>query len=342
MSKKLVFGLFVLAVLFAGCKKKDGQSERENESESTLAEVATISLGFSTNLEDPRGVASVLFKDEVEKNSNGRIKIVIHPNGELGGDGELIEGVIKGTVDMTVSSAGNFAVYATKLGISAMPFLFNDFAQAWKFMDSDLVKDVNKSLEDFGIVVLSHFDNGFRCVTTTKTPVNSTADMKGLNIRTPPNQIVMETMSALGANPKPYDFPKLKQALKDGIFDSQENPIPIIYNNQFYEVQKYLAVTNHSYDAMPLVIRKELWDMFGDSDKKIILDAAIKAQELDRKLVKEQTDSYVSKLAEAGMTITTPDLNEFAKATSGVMDVFTNIYGGETLDRLKKWKSEQQ
>lgn len=331
--KFALIGICVLALL-SSCNKKKESQVAEKQSDVEKAVSATISLGFSTNLEDPRGVASILFKEEVEKNSNGRIKIDIHPNGELGGDGALIEGVINGKVDMTVSSAGNFAVYATKLGISAMPFLFSDFNEAWAFMDGELVAGVNKTLEEFGIVVLSHYDNGFRCVTTTNRPVKSVADMKGLNIRTPPNQIVMETMSALGATPKPYAFNELKKALRDGLFDSQENPIPVIYNSKLYEEQKYLAITNHSYDAMPLVIRKDLWDIFSDSDKDIILAAAKKAQDLDRKLVKEQTDSYVSKLKEAGMTITTPDLKAFQSATSGVMNVFTNVYGEELLKKL--------
>ena len=335
-SRLILAGLCGFVLLFLSCnKKKAVQATVERKQEESKIENAVISLGFSTNMEDPRGVASLLFKDEVEKASNGRIKIDIHPNGELGGDGALIEGVINGKVDMTVSSAGNFAVYATKLGISAMPFLFSDFEDAWAFMDGYLVSEVNKTLEEFGIVVLSHFDNGFRCVTTTKRPVKSVADMKGLNIRTPPNQIVMETMSALGANPKPYAFNELKKALRDGLFDSQENPIPVIYNSKLYEEQKYLSITNHSYDAMPLVIRKELWDMFSPADKAILLSAAKKAQELDRKLVKEQTASYVGKLREEGMTIITPDLKAFKKATSGVMDVFTTVYGEELLMKLK-------
>jgi tripartite ATP-independent transporter DctP family solute receptor len=236
---------------------------------------------------------------------------------------------------MTVSSAGNFAVYATKLGISAMPFLFSDFESAWAFIDSDLVAGVNKTLEEFNIVVLSHFDNGFRCVTTTKKPVKSVRDMKGLNIRTPQNQIVMETMSALGANPKPYDFTKLKQALTDGLFDSQENPIPIIYNSKLFEEQNYLAITNHSYDAMPLVIRKSLWDTIPAGDRQILIEAAKKAQDLDRQLVKAQTESYVDLLKKAGMTVTTPNLKEIAEATSGVINTFSTVYGDELIAKMK-------
>ena len=235
----------------------------------------TIKLGYSTNSSDPRGVASKLFKEEVEKNSKGNIKVEIYDSAKLGSDTQLIEGVINGTVDMTVSSAGNFGVYATNIGVSALPFLFTDFNKAWKFMDSQIVADVNKELEATNIVVLAHYDNGFRCVTTTNKPVNKVADMKGLHIRTPANQIVMETMMALGAKPEPLDFGKLPAALKAGQFDSQENPIPVIYNNKLYEVQKYLSVTNHSYDAMPLVIRKDLWKKFSAADQKIIKDAEI-------------------------------------------------------------------
>lgn len=326
----------VALISFSACKKQQKPVVSSAKPEKMqMPEYITITLGFSTNMEDPRGVASKLFKDEVEKNSNGRIKIDIHADGELGSDADLIQNIISDSVDMTVSSAGNFAVYATKMGISAMPFLFSDFDSAWTFMDSDLIKDVNKTLEEFNIVVLSHYDNGFRCVTTTNKPVKAVKDMKGLNIRTPPNQIVMETMSTLGANPKPYAFNELKKALKDGLFDSQENPIPVIYNSKLFEEQKFLAITNHSYDAMPLVIRKTLWDNLSESDHQILLDAAKKAQDLDRNLVKTQTESYVDRLKKAGMTITTPDLKEFAKATSGVIDTFATVYGEELVSKIK-------
>lgn len=336
-AKLLSAGLICSALFLTSCSKNNkNETFNTNEKKTSYIDEATISLGFSTNMEDPRAVASLLFKDEVEKNSGGRIKITIFSDGTLGSDTELIEGLMNNSVDMTVSSAGNFAVYATKVGISALPFLFSTFEDAWTFMDSELISQVNKNLEDFGIIVLSHYDNGFRCVTTTNRPINKVEDMKGLNIRTPPNQIVMETMLSLGANPKPYAFNELKKALKDGIFDSQENPIPVIFNSKLYEEQKYLAITNHSYDAMPLAIRKELWNSFSPADKEIILAAAKKAQMLDRELVKKQTEDYVDKLKENGMIITHPDLSQFKNTTESVMQVFSDIYGKDLLDKLPK------
>ena len=205
-------------------------------------------------------------------------------------------------------------------------------------MDSDIVKDLNQELTSYNIHVLANFDNGFRCVTSSKEygPIEKVKDMKGMIIRTPDNQIVMETMSRLGAKPQILDFTKLTEALKKGEFDGQENPITIIYNQQLYKVQKNLAITNHSYDAMPFVIREDLWSTLTEEEQEILLDAAKQAQKLNRELIQEQTLEYISLLKEKGMNITYPDLEEFKKATESVLDYFIPSYGQELIDHVKK------
>ncbi|MBQ4466273.1 MAG: TRAP transporter substrate-binding protein [Oscillospiraceae bacterium] len=298
----------------------------------------TICVGYSTNADDPRGIALASFQEEVESKSGGNLLIEIHPDGELGSDSELIAGMISKDVDMTVSSAGNYALYATRIGVSALPFLFEDFDSAWEFIDSPLMQTLSSDLEVYNMHVLAYFDNGFRCVTTSAKvgPVEAVSDMKGLNIRTPENQIVMETMSRLSANPRSYPFAELKAALKDGTFDAQENPIPVIYNHKLYEVQKYLSITNHSYDAMPLTIRQDLWDSLTPEYQQIISEAAKNAEFQNRKLVKRQTDECVQKLEDAGMEIVYPDLSPFREATTGVKDMFAAVYGQDLIDYIEK------
>ena len=338
--------LAAFAVICASCgNNAPAQTTANQEQPSSTTSAAentsssnsqiTIKAGYSTSEEDPRGIVLKKFKETVEKQTNGDVIIEIHPSGELGSDADLIKGIIEGNVDMTVSSAGNFAQYATKIGVSALPFLFSDFDSAWKFVDSDLMQNINADLEPFNMHVLAYFDNGFRCVTTSTKPIKEVADMEGLNIRTPENQIVMETMSALKAKPQSYPFAELKEALKNGTFDAQENPIPVIYNNKLYEVQKYLSITNHSYDAMPLVIRKDIWDSLSEDYQKIISDAAKTAESEDRNLVKQQTSDFVDKLKAEGMEVNNPDLAPFKAATSGVMDVFESIYGEELINSVK-------
>lgn len=286
--------------------------------------IITLSLGFSTNSQDPRGVASRQFKEEVETNTMGTVKIDIYSDAELGSDADLIAGVIDGTVDMTVSSAGNFTGYAKNVGVSALPFLFDSFEDAWKFMDSEIVQEINTELLKYNIRVLSHFDNGFRCVTTSSVPVNVPDDMKGLIIRTPSNTVVQETMSVLGAEPIALDFSELKEALKNNEFDAQENPIPVVYNNKLYEVQSYLSITNHSYDAMPFVISDAAWQMLTREEQKIIKEAANHAQQLNRSLVQSQTEEYVTKLqTECGMTVIYPQIEGFKDKTKNVRNFFS-------------------
>ncbi|MCR5303600.1 MAG: TRAP transporter substrate-binding protein [Lachnospiraceae bacterium] len=296
-----------------------------------------LKAGFSTSDSDPRVIATKTFKEEVEKATNGRITVEIHPDGELGSDAELISGVVNGSVDITASSAGNFANYAPNVGISAFPFLFDNFDDAWAFVDGDVEKQAERDFDDCNIHVLGHYDNGFRCVTTSEKagPVNSVANMEGLIIRTPENQIVMETMLLLGAQPQVLEFTKLYEALQKGEFDAQENPIPVIYNNNLYEVQTNLAITNHSYDVMPFVIRMDIWDSLSDEDKAVLEAAAQKAEAEDRNLIKTQTEDYIQKLQENGMEVTYPDLSEFKAATAPIFDRFSDSYDQELLDKIR-------
>ena len=326
--KRILSAFFIIGLLclMGGC----GSAKQESGA-------IVLKAGFSTGESDPRVIATQLFKEEVEAQTEGRITIEIHSDGELGADSELISGVVNGEIDITASSAGNFASYAPNVGVSAFPFLFDDFEQAWDFVDSEEETEAEQELSDYNIKVLGHYDNGFRCVTTSEQagPVNAVEDMNGLVIRTPENQIVMQTMLMLGAEPKVLDFTEVYDALKNQKFDAQENPIPVIYNSKLYEVQKNLAITNHSYDVMPFVIRKDVWEGLSAEDQDILLKAAKKAQEKDRELIKNQTEEYIQRLEEEGMTITYPDLDEFKEATAPVFDSFKDTYNIDLLEKIR-------
>lgn len=328
--KKALLAVLILGTLCFGVIGCGNNSSGKNGK-------IVLKAGFSTAESDPRVIATELFKEEVESATDGRITIDIYSNGDLGSDAELISGVIGGEVDITASSAGNFATYANNVGISAFPFLFSTFEEAWEFVDGDIEAKAEKELADYNVKVLGHFDNGFRCVTTSKKAgaINKVSDMENLVIRVPENQIVMQTMLSLGAQPKVLEFTQLYDALKDGEFDAQENPIPVIYNNKLYEVQENLAITNHSYDVMPFVIRKDIWDSLSKDDQKILKKAALKAQEKNRELIKTQTEEYVQKLQDEGMQITYPDLNKFKKASSSVFDTLGKSYDLELLNAVR-------
>jgi tripartite ATP-independent transporter DctP family solute receptor len=315
---------------------KDSQGSASTAQDAQL----TLKIGISTNDQDPRAIASMEFAREIETKTGGKLKAQLYHSGQLGGDGALIEALAldSGTVDIIITDASNFSTYVPKMGISALPFLFADFDVAWKFMDSDIESDVEKELLSHNMRVLAHYDNGFRCVTTGSKIVNTPADMRNMLIRTPENPVIMASMRALGANPQPLAFSELYMALKQGTYDAQENPVPVIYNNKLYEVQKNLSLTNHIYSGMCFTIGENVWKKMSASQQQIVVAAAKASEKSNRTMNKQMTEDFLSKLqTEGGMTITQPNLPQFIEATKSVKDGLSGSYGADLLGRLDIW-----
>ena len=338
MIKKFWTGLGLALILTVnGC----GNTEKQpiNVDPITVEADLVLRIGVSTNREDYRSKAAQFFADEILKKTGGRVGAQLFPDGQLGADDELIRSLAEntGTVDIIITDASNFTKYEPKMGISALPFQFQDFDQAWAFMDSSIEATVEKSLLDHNMRVLAHYCNGFRCMTNNVRPVTVPLDLAGLNIRTPDNPVIIATMKAIGAKPKTLGFNKVYDALKRGEFDGQENPIPVIYNNKLYEVQKYLSVTNHIYSGMCFTISEEVWKKLTTEQQQILQEAALASAEMDRRMNREQTENLVDALAEKGMEVNYPDLESFQQATIPVLTDNLQTYG-DLIDRLSDWK----
>ena len=225
-----------------------------------------------------------------------------------------------GTVDVVITDASNFGTVVPDMNISGLPFLFSDFDAAWAFMDGEIEAAAEAQLVDLGIRVLAHYDNGFRCVTNSKGAVETPDDMKGMLIRTPENQVIMATMTALGANPQPLAFSELYQALQQKTYDAQENPIPVIYNNKLYEVQEFLSVTNHIYSGMCFAIAESTWNKLTAEQQEIVAAAAQASGDYDREMNRQMTEDLVANLEAEGMKINYPELAPFAAAAQSVIE----------------------
>ena len=305
--KKILALVLTLAMMFTVCAVA-----------ASADDAIVLKIGVSTADTDPRNIAAKSFAEK----TNGAVKAEVYPAGQLGGDGQLVESMVldSGTVDIVITDASNFGTVVADMNISGLPFLFSDFDAAWAFMDGEVEAAAEAQLLDYGIRVLAHYDNGFRCVTNSKGPVESPDDMKGMLIRTPENQVIMATMSALGANPQPLAFSELYQALQQKTYDAQENPIPVIYNNKLYEVQEYLSVTNHIYSGMCFAIAESAWQKLTPEQQEIVAEAALASGAYDRQMNRQQTDDLVANLEEAGMKINYPDLAPFSAASKTVIE----------------------
>jgi len=295
---------------------------------SVLATVALAAMGLASaqdikertlkfGLNSPEGHPAVAgmrkFKETVEAKSGGKIKVQLFLNGALGSDQATLSSIKGGTVEMAVMNSGILASEVKALEVFDFPFLFANEKEADAIVDGPVGHKMHAALADKGIIGLSYWELGFRNITTGKKAINKVEDIAGLKLRVIPNAINVDWVKALGANPTPLPFPEVYGAMEQGAIDGQENPVAVIAANKFWEVQKYMALTNHQYNPQSVIFSKKVWDGMSATEKKIIDDAADEAVKFQRQANRAALAANLELLKKNGMTVTTLPAAEVAK-----------------------------
>ena len=292
-----------------------------------------ITLGHGAAPGNPRHEAAVAFANAVKQKSGGKIEVQVAPSAQLGDDAAMITALRSGTLDMSANSQGAASVVVPEYAAFGMPFLVADPAAAFKLLDGPLGKELAEKSAAKNLIVLGYWDNGIRHVSNSKRPVLSPADMKGLKIRTPPDAVTIDIMTALGAETQQIKFAELYVALQQGVVDGQENPLANIDASKLYEVQKYISLTGHKFEMTPLLMSKRTWDRLTEAERKIVQEAANEATAVQRRLSKEADERLYGELQKKGVKIDKVDQSQFQKATQSVT---TKWEGGPIGDYVKK------
>lgn len=280
---------------------------------SAASKVIEIKAAHGDVESHPLHLTWVHFKEVLEKESNGHFKVSIYPNGQMGGDRELTEAVQMGNITATAVSTSPVAAFNKNFFAFDMPFMFKDRPEAYAVLDGKLGNLILKSMEKNNLQGLGYFENGFRVLTNSVRPVLVPDDLKGMKLRTMQNSIHLAMWKALGANPTPMSYNEVFTALQQRTIDGQENPTPQIWNAKFYEVQKYLSVTNHIYTPYVLFMNKEFYDALSDADKKLVASASRQMIEYNRKLATERADESMENIRKAGVQISELSPEQLAK-----------------------------
>ena len=291
----------------------------------------TLKAGHTLAPAHPYHLGLEKFGEIVKEKTGGEITLDVYHSSQLGSERELIEALQMGTVDMTCISTAPLAGFTKSFMIYDLPFIFPDSATAHKVLDGEIGQKSLADLEKIGIIGLVFYENGFRQVTNSKRPLVKPTDARGLKIRTMENKIHMASFRAVGANPVPMAFGEVFTALQQGTIDAQENPLPIIFNNKYYEVQKYASMTNHFYSPAPLLVSKKVWDKLTDEQKTIFKEAAVEARAYQRAELAKQDAAYQNDLKEKGMEVNDVDHEAWLKAMAPVYKQFEQEVGGAEL-----------
>jgi TRAP-type transport system periplasmic protein len=277
--------------------------------------------------------------DKIKEETGGRVEIQVFPNSQLGGDTDMLSQLRTGAIQMFNLSGLILATYVPVASINGIGFAFKDYGQVWPAMDGALGAYVRGAIEKAGLHALDNmWDNGYREITSSTHPVNTPEDLKGFKIRVPVSPLWTSMFKSLGASPASININEVYSALQTKIVEGQENPLSLINLFKFYEVQKYVSLTNHMWDGFWTLANTKAWADLPTNLQDIVARNINAAALKEREDVRKLNESLEGELTQKGMVFNHTDAENFRTAlrVAGFYAEWKEKYGAEAWAALEK------
>ena len=275
----------------------------------------------------------------VAKDTSNQVDLQVYPNSQLGSEPDMFSQTRSGALDFMSTSGVNQTVVPVG-GINAVAFAFDSYDKVWAAMDGDLGNHVRAQFDKVGLHVMPKMlDNGYRNITTGAKPVTNPADLGGLKIRVPGNQLWVTLFTALGAAPTSINFGELYAALQTRVVDGQENPLALIDSAKLYEVQKNVALTGHIWDGHFIFANNRRWNALPADVRDVLTRHLSDAAAKEREDIVALNSSLQDKLKGAGLAFTTPNKGPFRDMlkSAGFYADWKKRFGDEPWALLEKY-----
>ncbi|WP_010648081.1 DctP family TRAP transporter solute-binding subunit [Oceanobacillus massiliensis] len=304
-------GMALLLLVLAACSGTD--------SGGAAGDTVTLKLAHTGSETHQYQIAAEKFKELVEEKTDGSIEVEIHGNSTLGSEASAVEQVMDGSIEMTtVSADSSFANTVPEMNVFGLPYLFEDRDHVYRTLDGDIGQELLDLTESQNMKGLGYWEVGFRHITNSTKEITTPEDVKGLQIRVQPSPVWESHMKAIGASPTPVDFNELYSAMDQGVVDGQENPLPTIDSMKFYEVQKYVSLTSHTYSPAIVVMNNDVWNGLDEEQQTAVQEAVDETTTYHREALAEKEEEILKTLEENDVIITEPDREAFREATKDV------------------------
>jgi tripartite ATP-independent transporter DctP family solute receptor len=294
-----------------------------------------IKLGWTTSdgAQDPYAVGARAFKSAVERDTRGAVEVQLFPNRALGDERQMLEGMRFGTVDAGIITNAVVAQLEPAFSLNDLPFLFSSEAQAHKVLDGAVGTELSTKLASKGIVVLGFMEGGFRNMINNKRPVTTPADVKGVKYRVMQNPVYIDMFNSLGGSAVPMAWGETFTAVQQGTIDGLEIPLSVIDANKYYEVTKFLSLTNHTYSVNELVMSKRALDKLSPELRAAVVAAGKSATAIQRQVALADAKTTLGTLEKNGMKVNPiSDVAAFRKSVTPVYDKFRQGGNAKLLD----------
>jgi C4-dicarboxylate-binding protein DctP len=277
-----------------------------------------IKFSHVVALDTPKGKAAEYFRKLAEERTNGRVKVEVYPNSTLYKDGEEMEALQLGSVQMLAPSVAKFGPLGVReFEVFDLPYIFDSFEELHKVTDGPVGRKLFQKLESKGIVGLAYWDNGFKQMSANK-PIRVPNDYKGMKMRIQSSKVLGDQMKALGAIPQVMAFSEVYQALQTGVVSGTENPPSNFYTQKMHEVQKYLALTDHGVIEYAVIVNKKFWDALPGDIRAKLEGAMQDATKYANDIAKKENDDALEAVRKSGKTeilkLTADEKNQLKKA----------------------------
>lgn len=271
---------------------------------------------------------------EFAKRANEKLgdqgKVIVYGSSQLGNDKAMLQKLKLGTVDLALPSS-IMSTMVSEFGLFEMPYLVQSREHMARISEEIVMPTLVPKAEEAGYHVIGVWENGFRQITNNRQPIVTPADLKGIKLRVPGSEWRVKMFESYGASPSPMAFSEVFVGLQTGVMDGQENPYAQIYPARFYEVQKYLSISNHVYTP-GYVTAGRSFSKFSPEVQKILTETAQEMQPVVYEIAARLDTELLGKLKEAGMEVNEVDLQAFIDASAPVYEEFANsVEGGAEL-----------
>jgi len=263
----------------------------------------TLRMGHILNDTSLYHQSATMFSEALAKNSGGRINVQIFPNGTLGFERDLIEGMRLGTIDAGVITSAPISGFEPRMMVLDLPFIFKTREGAFKVMDGEVGKRLFGYMEAQNLKGLAFFDAGWRTMVSTKKPLARPEDFPGARFRVMENPLYVATFRSLGVNATPMNFGEVYTGLRQGTIDSLDLPIYVVHAAKFYEVAKYMTLTEHMLTPVVLMMSNAKFKSLSPELQQIVVNTAQEVTPRQRKLSEDTAADLLNKLRELKMEI---------------------------------------
>jgi tripartite ATP-independent transporter DctP family solute receptor len=302
-----------------------------------------LKYGHDLPADHPVNVRSVQAFARIRAATKGRVNIKSFPTSQLGSDPAMIAQLRSGATEMLAMPGAFLNAISVVAGIENLAYAFPNRETVFRAMDGDLGKVIRDDIGSKGIVVLDRiWENGFRDITTSTKPVHTVADLAGLKIRVSPGKIRVDTFQSLGASPSPIALSELYTSLQTHVIDAQENPLLLIEQQKFYEVQKYVSLSDHIWSGYWTLVNQDVWNRLGRDIQSIVAREMGAATLAARNDTAQLNRSVRDKLARRGMQFNDVDKNSFKQklAEAKYYERWRGEFGPRAWSALEKYANK--